>query len=136
MNDQIREHERLFEERRQALGLLVSLWTSALAGILAMTVFVFGTPLEPLGSFFFVVLALALVAGMVWGWRARSGISRDHVRAVIDERDIRWWERDTFITQRAARRIGWNPSVVAWANRLLIVAGIALLIATVVRFVA
>lgn len=129
------DHDELFETRRQAYGYLVSQWSAYVAGILAMVVFVFGSPPGLAGGIAVFVLALILLAGMVWGWRARGEMSRERVIAAIHERRIRWWDRDTFVADRAARRVRWHPPVVLWFNRSLIVVGAALVAATTVELV-
>lgn len=131
MNEVRSDHDQPFDTRRQAHGALILPWSGASAGILGMVVFVSGPPFPLVGGVTVFVLSLVLFSGVVWGWR--SGVPRERVAAAVRNRDVPWWRRDTFVAELAARRVGWNSTVVVWINRTLLVVGVGLLITTVVE---
>jgi hypothetical protein len=132
MDESAARPEGIFDDRRQAAGWLTMQWAAYLAGIVAMIAFLVGSP-GLAGGIVVLAAAIVLLAAMGWGWRARSGLPRVRMRAAAA--GLPWWRRDSYVAERAATTLGWDPAIAVWVNRVLIAAGIVLLVATLAALI-
>jgi hypothetical protein len=117
----------LFADRRQARGWLVSQWCIyAIAVViwarLLLQLTVTGGDLVPPLLVVVVILGLAAVLG--WSWWVSRGI-RAHLVEAVRRQDLRWWQRDRFVTEQAAARLDWPPTLTLAVGRgLILLAGV------------
>jgi hypothetical protein len=119
----------LFADRRQTRGWLLSQWCiDAIAVIiwarLLLQLTDTGGALVPL---LVVVVILGLAAALGLSWGASRGIRAQLVEAVR-QHDLRWWQRDRFLTEQAAARLDWPPTLAVGIGRGLILLGVVLMV--------
>lgn len=120
----------LFLDRRQTRGWLLSQWcVYAIAVViwarLLLQLTDTGGDLAPL---LVVVVILGLAAALSWSWWVSRGL-RAHLAAAVRQHDLRWWQRDRFLTEQAAARLDWPPTFVVGIGRGLILLAVVLMLA-------
>jgi hypothetical protein len=117
----------LFADPREAIGWLVTHWAGFLVASLVMAWLVQGR-LVDVGLSSWSQLGLGLfVLGLgglgIWGYVVSSS-ARPRLRAAIRQQQLPWWDRDRFMSEHAAARLGWSSSAVVWTSRLLLLVAV------------